>query len=301
MKRILMQGRRGHFVQRFDYVIEGKRGEQHECLLGDSSTLDYVLNDHGVPVQFRTRFLGGGVSFRPKSIQYRHPHPSFDRIFLFKQNPAILANDDGEHSLEPNVIYLVPVGQSFQVAYPDDCILYFYHIDFRDQSGLQVFDGTQGFPALTDAPELASLLFRVMADGDPASVHATLMAVLTRFAQSRMDELKARAGKTQEHARIIEYIDDHLSARLSVAELAATSHMSRTVLSRRFHEAVGRPLKTYLLERLMARAKEQLVFSDRSIETISDELGYKDPCYFHRIFRKYTGTTPREFRLRFHY
>lgn len=48
--------------------------------------------------------------------------------------------------------------------------------------------------------------------------------------------------------------------------------------------------------RLLVEAKRQLLYTVRSSSTIAYGLGFKDPAYFSRFFKRATGKNPREFR-----
>lgn len=52
----------------------------------------------------------------------------------------------------------------------------------------------------------------------------------------------------------------------------------------------------YTTKLRMDYAKEQLGATDRSIKEICHDAGYQDPNYFSRIFKKWTGMTPTEYR-----
>jgi AraC family transcriptional activator of pobA len=49
-------------------------------------------------------------------------------------------------------------------------------------------------------------------------------------------------------------------------------------------------------DRLMLEACRKLTYAPSSIATIAYELGFQDPAYFSRLFRKRLGVTPGEFR-----
>jgi len=46
-------------------------------------------------------------------------------------------------------------------------------------------------------------------------------------------------------------------------------------------------------------AKHQLESAQRSVHEISRRIGYEDVAFFRQLFRRYTGTSPREYRARF--
>ncbi|RZL12204.1 MAG: AraC family transcriptional regulator [Hymenobacter sp.] len=67
-------------------------------------------------------------------------------------------------------------------------------------------------------------------------------------------------------------------------------------LNRAVKEVTGKPTTTHIAERLTSEAKLLLQHQDWSVSEIADSLGFEYPTYFHRFFKKHTGTTPLAFR-----
>ena len=59
---------------------------------------------------------------------------------------------------------------------------------------------------------------------------------------------------------------------------------------------LGVPAKEVIQERLEVEARRLLLFTDESTERVSRELGFRDPSYFARFFRRRTGASPAQFR-----
>ena len=63
-----------------------------------------------------------------------------------------------------------------------------------------------------------------------------------------------------------------------------------------FKQKVGVSMKSLLQQKRLMEGKKKLAFTDKSIKEIGYELGYEDPTYFNRVFKKNTGFTPNQFR-----
>lgn len=76
--------------------------------------------------------------------------------------------------------------------------------------------------------------------------------------------------------------------------LATTPHL----LDKAAREVFGLSVKELLLERRLLEAKRLLMFTVRSVEDIAGEIGFEDPAYFSRFFRKRIGEAPAAWRRR---
>lgn len=76
--------------------------------------------------------------------------------------------------------------------------------------------------------------------------------------------------------------------------LATTQHL----LDKSAREVFGHTVKEMLLDRRLLEAKRLLLFTIRSIEDIGREVGFEDPAYFSRFFRKRMGEAPAAWRRR---
>ena len=93
------------------------------------------------------------------------------------------------------------------------------------------------------------------------------------------------------------WIDQNLSDRASVAEIAQRHGMSTRSFDRRFRAATGTSPRRYWQQQRLLTAKELLESTNLSISEIAHRVGYDDASYFAAIFRREISVTPREYRV----
>ena len=98
--------------------------------------------------------------------------------------------------------------------------------------------------------------------------------------------------------RALEYIQENYRRDLSLDELSKELDISPYYFSKLFKEETGSNFVEYLTNLRMSRAQELLKDERCSMKEICLEVGYSDPNYFSRIFKKNFGVTPTEYRER---
>lgn len=94
----------------------------------------------------------------------------------------------------------------------------------------------------------------------------------------------------------IKFIDENLSASLSVNDVSSRIFVSRSNLQKIFKEDTGLSVGKYIEIKIMEKAKEYLETEDMTIEEISKILGFCDRCYFSRRFSAMYKITPNKYR-----
>ncbi|MDQ7729459.1 helix-turn-helix domain-containing protein [Halomonas sp. SpR8] len=84
----------------------------------------------------------------------------------------------------------------------------------------------------------------------------------------------------------------------SIEKLAEQIGVSSAHLNLLCRQLAGRSALQLLHERLLLEAKRQLTYTNMTIGQVSDSLGFSEPAYFTRFFKRNTALSPRDFRLR---
>jgi AraC family transcriptional activator of pobA len=93
-------------------------------------------------------------------------------------------------------------------------------------------------------------------------------------------------------------IESYYLKRWPVDRYARRLALSETSLNRLCRRLAGRTAFALVQQRLALEAQRRLVYAANSVRGVGSELGFKDPAYFSRFFRRHCGVSPHEFRRR---
>lgn len=96
--------------------------------------------------------------------------------------------------------------------------------------------------------------------------------------------------------RTTEFLHRHLDRNVPLAELARVARLSEFHFARAFKRSVGETPHAYLIGLRIARAKELLETTGKSVTEIAGEVGYDTPQSLSRIFARQVGMTPSDYR-----
>lgn len=118
-------------------------------------------------------------------------------------------------------------------------------------------------------------------------------AVVSVFIQELTKRQNIHLKQIVEKATL--YLRDHYMDALSLESCADRYSVSPFILSRAFKQIVGMNFIDYLTELRLDHAKRMLRETDLKINEVAERVGYQQ-TYFNRIFKKYEGNTPSQFR-----
>ena len=95
------------------------------------------------------------------------------------------------------------------------------------------------------------------------------------------------------------FFDEHYNEEISIEQYAVSRNMSTSWFNRSFRSAVGTSPMQYILDVRIRNAQTLLETTDYSVTSIAALVGYENPMYFSRLFRKAKGLSPSKYRKAF--
>lgn len=92
------------------------------------------------------------------------------------------------------------------------------------------------------------------------------------------------------------YFNEHYSEDISIDEYAQNNHVSVSWFIRNFKQCTGSTPMQYILSKRIYNAEILLHDSTYNVTEIAEIVGYDNPLYFSRIFKKVKGISPSEYR-----
>lgn len=255
-------------------------------------------------------FLVTDLGYFPHAAGHRVERPNgvATHILIFVESGQGWLEMSGRHLLNRGDLVLIPPNQAHAYgAYPNDpWKIYWFHFGGHGASAL-----LQWTPFSNKNPSLASPLIdslrrhfrtalaaveRGYTDHTLLELSRVLINVLTLLHANNPQQNKQR--ETQRIEQVMDSMRDDLERPRPLAHYAKEAGLSVSRFSERFKKHCGVSAMAYFTELRIQRACELLDRSELHIGEIAEKLGFADPLYFTRLFRKHTGMPPTAYRRR---
>ncbi len=98
---------------------------------------------------------------------------------------------------------------------------------------------------------------------------------------------------------ITEYMEKHIKDTVQVQDIAQMCGMSYSYFAKKFREMYGQSCKDYMETMRIFKVEEFLLFTDFDLNYISQETGFSDCSHMIKMFKRYRGMTPKQYRLHY--
>jgi len=133
---------------------------------------------------------------------------------------------------------------------------------------------------------------------DAIRAHLSLLLIHLRRLHDRRERSSLKSIDSL-YAAFLDQLEEHWKMMRSPKELAAKLNVSPDHLAATLRKACGKNTSELIQERVLLEAKRMLCHSRMSVSEVAYDLGYEDPSYFTRFFKKHVEMTPKSFRSQY--
>ncbi len=226
-----------------------------------------------------------------KEMQIRESQPHYNKYPIELEKELIASVQMGDKNQAKQIINRF-LNEIFSYASGDLEIVKAKLYEFTAFLSRSAVEAGAPLATLTGVIKKSSRL--LLENADFSDICRETVEILDGF----LDAVYESRGKknTSEHLyKAIQYINAHYFEDLNLDILAQNVFVSSYYLSHLFRREMGVTFSDYLTKVRVSRAKE-LLMEGRSVEDVSECVGYRDGNYFIKIFKKYVGVTPSKYR-----
>lgn len=209
----------------------------------------------------------------------------------------------GRITVEPGTAALIPRGtpHSYGAQTHHPWTIWWCHLQGEDLDHLWHAIGSEEPAAVfpLQSPERITTLVEQIVAALERDHSPPRLLVTTGLAWHLMTQLAADrrlAERSEPLERAMRVLDERAEGSIRVSELARLVGVSPSHLGALFRAATGGGVLAYHRDLKMARARRLLDTTTLNITEIADRIGYTDPFYFSRQFRRVHGTSPSDYR-----
>jgi len=244
------------------------------------------------------------------NIEYRHfvyesnykklKQPFFlttHRIFLVFKGEGVFKTGGRKYKLKPGTVFFTFPKAAFELE--GTGIFTYLYISFEGDGVKSLLDGfkiSDGNCVFDGFEQLKDFWMTSIRRVNPTNA-TTLTESVLLYSLSFIGSADTSAQQKNKFDSILSYIDDNFTdPTLSVKKLADIYFYSEKYLSSLFVKKKGVKLTEYLNKKRISYAEKLILEESDSVSRVALKCGFTDPLYFSKVFKKYTGVSPCEYR-----
>lgn len=167
---------------------------------------------------------------------------------------------------------------------------------YQERGGKPVFQTNQ----LNAYHDILDELYNIASSMDyvrDMRIHEKLSSLLILLMEDAWDgdQRAETSSDTIDIQKVKEYLDADFREKITLDDLASRFYMNKYYLLELFKERYGVTVNAYLNQLRVTYIKQQLRFTDETVERIAEDL-HIEPTYLSRLFKKMEGVSPSKFR-----
>jgi AraC family transcriptional activator of pobA len=258
------------------------------------------------------------VAVRSRALDWRiasHRHANLLQVLSIFDGSAKVQFDDHFRTLDSGSVIVIPPGVVHAFRFQPvtkGAVLTIADEMLREDGELAHIEALQQAPqVIAFEPSESQLdLLRHYLEAianelkNPATGRHLMLGSLIRIVLTllvrRLEETRLTVAAGIEDSKILtgfrRLVELHYASQWPVSRYAAALNTSISSLNRRCRRYVGLTAKSIIQNRVLMEAKRRLIYTREPVESVAFSLGFNDPAYFSRFFRKWERVPPGQYR-----
>ena len=263
-------------------------------------------------VSMKNSFIQTTVHRRERewSMAILHSHTYYEMYFLLSGKRQLLFEDKITELEEGSVAVISPFTMHKTEGGTFVRVNINFSVESIGESSRKRVKRLSSFPSLRFSPrsfeKIRDVLDRLLAmeSGEESAtvddkriLTEYLIYLLDTHGEGELDDtFRVREKMPSSLLHILQYLNTHFHEKITLGALSERFFLSEVTLCHYFRKYLGVTFLEYLNSLRIARAKELLVTTRKSMDEIADEVGLGSANYFGLFFKRATGISPLQFR-----
>lgn len=281
-----------------------------DILYNEPFVLKCDVEDTSFKITFDSVFYSDGENY-PKKYKNIHFHKDYELFFLTGGKIDLHLNNNEVSEFSDCIVIVPPFLKHYSVR--KDGESYKFMLSFTPKKNKNGASGTYKFykrlfglssvPFMSESVKQYCEQIRSYISMDKPDrfinekIKLLLQLILYEFI-SRIPEKSKKTDFFEESylLKIENTVFNHFNESITLPQLAKFLNLSTRQTSRILHNNYGKPLSELINDKKISASMEMLTETDMKMIEIAEQLNFNSESYFFRMFKKYTGCTPKEYR-----
>lgn len=215
-----------------------------------------------------------------------------------------------KYQVKKGMLLVAKPGQIRHTDFPVKCtFIRIFKSEHADKRLIEILEGLPDCLYISDDATTESLLsvYSALAacfdsldtdDTKQIQINSLFYDILYRINKisTGIDTSVTNRGVNKVAREALEYINENYRSDCSLKTIADATNVSPNYIHTLFTQSFGLSPYEYTMQKRVDKAKKMIVIGESSLFDIATELGFCSQSHFGRVFKKYTGITPAQFR-----